>query len=58
MIHPTGNETTVLHLGGKRWIAAFARKGDGPVLVEDDGVTWSEPLRVTAPNEINGHLLR
>ena len=25
---------------------------------EDDGVTWSEPLRVNAPNEINGHLVR
>lgn len=25
---------------------------------EDDGVSWSEPRRVTAKNEINGHLVR
>src|SRR5205823_3707086 len=25
---------------------------------EDDGTTWGEPLRVTAKNEINAHLLR
>lgn len=57
-IHPTGNETTVLHLGGKRWLAASRERAMDLFWSEDDGGTWSEPLRVTAPNEINGHLVR
>ncbi len=58
IIHPTGNETTILHLGGKRWLAAARERAMDLFWSEDDGETWSEPLRVTQPNEINGHLLR
>lgn len=57
-IHPTGNETTILHLGGKRWMAAARETGMDIFISEDDGVSWGEPNRVTQKNEINGHLLR
>ena len=57
-IHPTGNETTLLHLGGKRWLAAARETAMDIFVSEDDGVTWSEPSRATQKNEINGHLLR
>lgn len=52
------NETTILHLGGKRWVAAARETGMDLFFSEDDGATWGEPLRITAKNEINGHLLR
>ncbi|MCB1206469.1 MAG: exo-alpha-sialidase [Verrucomicrobiae bacterium] len=58
VIHPTGNETTVLHLGGQLWMAASRERAMDLFWSEDDGVTWSEPLRVTSTNEINGHLLQ
>lgn len=58
VIHPTGNETTLLHLGGQRWMAAARETGMDLFVSEDDGVTWGPPNRVTARNEINGHLLR
>ncbi len=58
VIHPTGNETTLLHLGGKRWLAAARERAMDLFWSEDDGETWGEPLRVTQLNEINGHLLR
>jgi hypothetical protein len=57
-IHPTGNETTLLHLGGNRWMAAARQTGMDLFISEDGGVTWGEPNRVTQKNEINGHLLR
>ncbi len=57
-IHPSGNETTLLHLGGRRWMAAARQTGMDLFISEDDGITWGEPNRVTARNEINGHLLR
>jgi hypothetical protein len=57
-IHQTGNETTLLHLGGKRWLAAARETAMDLFISEDDGVTWGEPNRVTQKNEINGHLLR
>jgi hypothetical protein len=57
-IHPTGNETTLLHLGGRRWMAAARERAMDLFVSEDDGLTWSAPNRVTAPNEINAHLLR
>ena len=58
IIHPKGNETTLLHLGGKRWLAAARETGMDIFLSEDDGVTWGSPNRVTQTNEINGHLAR
>ena len=58
IIHPTGNETTLLHLGGKRWMAAARETAMDLFVSEDDGATWGTPNRVTQRNEINGHLLR
>lgn len=57
-IHQTGNETTLLHLGGKRWLAAARETAMDLFTSEDDGLTWSQPHRVTQKNEINGHLAR
>lgn len=57
-IHPTGNETTLLHLGGRRWMAAARETGMDIFISEDDGVSWGEPRRATAKNEINGHIVR
>lgn len=58
LIHPKANETTILHLGGKRWMAAARFTQMDIVFSEDDGATWGEPQSVTAKNEINGHLVR
>ena len=58
IIGQTHNETTLLHLGGKRWMAAARETAMDLFISEDDGATWGEPQRVTAKNEINGHLLR
>ena len=52
------NETSLLHLGGKRWLAAARIDAVELFRSEDDGVTWQGPQRVTARNEINAHLLR
>jgi len=49
-IHPTGNETTLLHLGGKRWMAAARERAMDLFVSEDDGETWREPVRVTEKN--------
>ena len=57
-IHKTGNETTLLHLGGKRWLAAARETAMDLFISEDDGLTWGAPNRVTQKNEIIGHLLR
>jgi len=58
IIGKTSNETTLLHLGGKRWMAAARETGMDLFISEDDGVTWGEPNRVTQKNEINGHLAK
>ncbi len=58
IIGKTHNETTLLYLGGKRWMAAARETAVDLFISEDDGMTWGEPNRVTAKNEINGHLLR
>ncbi len=52
------NETTLLSLGGKRWLAAARIEAMDIFLSEDDGESWQAPLRVTARNEINGHLVK
>jgi len=56
IIGPKSNETTLLHLGGKRWLAAARETATDLFIYEDEGVTWGKPNRVTAENEINGHL--
>lgn len=58
VIGPKANETTLLHLGGKKWLAAARYATMELYRSEDDGVTWDGPQIVTAKNEINGHLLR
>jgi hypothetical protein len=58
IIHKTGNETTLLHLGGMRWLAAARETGMDVFSSQDDGAIWNAPTGVTARNEINGHLLR
>jgi len=58
VIGPAHNETSLLHMGGKRWLAA-ARAGCVDLFrSEDDGATWTGPQPLTERNEINGHLLR
>lgn len=52
------NETSILHLGGKRWLAAARIDAVELFRSDDDGATWLDPQRVTARNEINAHLLR
>lgn len=52
------NETTLLHLGGTRWMAAARATAMDLFISEDDGATWGAPQRVTERNEINGHLVR
>lgn len=57
VIAPRYNETSLLHLGGTRWLAAARLDSTDLFRSEDDGATWQGPLRVTGRNEINGHLL-
>jgi hypothetical protein len=52
------NETSLFHLGGKRWMAAARIDAVELFRSEDDGATWQGPQRVTARNEINAHLQR
>jgi hypothetical protein len=52
------NETSLLHLGGKRWLAAARIEAMDLFRSDDDGATWQAPERVTGRNEINGHLAR
>ena len=58
VIGPKHNETTLLHLGEKRWLAAARAEAMDIFRSDDDGATWQGPLRVTERNEINGHLIR
>jgi len=58
VIGATHNETSLFHLGGKRWMAAARTDAMELFRSDDDGVTWTGPQRVTGRNEINGHLLR
>ncbi len=58
VINPAGDETTILHLGGKRWLAASRQRNVAVFRSDDDGLTWGDKLDVTAPFELNGQLLR
>jgi hypothetical protein len=58
IIGPKHNETALLHLGGKRWMAAARIDAVELFRSDDDGATWQGPQRVTARNEINAHLAR
>lgn len=52
------NETSLLHLGGRRWLAAARTDAMELFRSDDDGATWQGPRRVTGRNEINAHLAR
>jgi len=58
VIGMTHNETSILPLGGKRWLAAARETAVDLFRSDDDGATWQGPQRVTARNEINAHLAR
>lgn len=58
IIGPRHNETSLFHAGGKRWLAAARIDAVELFASNDDGKTWTGPHRVTARNEINGHLAR
>ena len=61
VIGPVHNETTVFHLGGKRWMAAARQEDDRAMDLfrsNDDGETWEGPQRVTGYHELNAHLTR
>ncbi|MBI5819809.1 MAG: exo-alpha-sialidase [Verrucomicrobia bacterium] len=52
------NETSIFHLGGKRWLAAARLKSADLFRSDDDGATWQGPQPVTEPDQINAHLAR
>lgn len=58
IIGPKHNETDLLPLGGKRWLAAARIDAVELFRSDDDGLTWQGPQRVTNQDELNGHLLR
>ena len=65
VIGPDANETTVLHLGEGRWLAA-ARHGTGVEKKDymvlfasaDDGRTWTFQRPMTGFQQVNGHLAK
>lgn len=65
VIGPDSNETTPLHLGGGRWLAA-ARAGTGVEKQDfmqlygsaDDGRTWALRMTMTGFQRVNGHLAK
>lgn len=58
VIGPKHNETSLLHLGGKRWLAAARADRTYLFRSDDDGQTWQGGEPVTERNEINAHLAR
>lgn len=58
VIGPGHNETALVSLGGRRWLAAARTDAIELFRSEDDGATWQGPQRVTRPGEINAQLLR
>jgi hypothetical protein len=58
LIGPVHNETTLLHLGGDRWLAAARREFVELFRSDDDCATWQSLGPVTGRNEINADLLK
>jgi hypothetical protein len=56
VIGPVHNETTLLPLGGDKWLAAARREYVELFRSDDDCQTWQSLGPVTERNEINGHL--
>ena len=63
-LHPGGNETDILHLGGGRWLAAcreFRERRDVHLELfksSDDGRTWERSMPLTLPRQVTGNLAR
>lgn len=58
IIGPRHNETDLLSLGGKSWLAAARTNRMELIRSDDDGITWQTPHPVTGRDEIVGHLAR
>lgn len=61
LIGAVHSEISLLHLGGKKWLAAARNNPHSLVEVlrsDDDGETWHGAQRVTETRELNAHLLR
>jgi len=64
VLNPQGNETTILHLGGGRWLASSRNNQhemSGIVELctsEDDGHTWQRSKPLTMPGQVTSHLMR
>lgn len=56
LIGPIHNETTLLPLGGKVWLAAARIKQVDLIRSDDNGATWAKAVPATGRNEINGQL--
>jgi hypothetical protein len=52
------NETDLLPLGGKSWLAAARTDRMELIRSDDGGITWQTPQPVTERDEIVGHLAR
>lgn len=57
-ISPKHSETALLHLGGKRWLAAARHTTTDLFRSDDDGATWQGPQSVTEAKQIPAHLVR
>ena len=61
VIGPANNETALLHLGGKKWLAAARSEVTRVIELfrsNDDGETWEGPQRVTDEHQLPGDLVR
>jgi hypothetical protein len=55
------NETSIFHLGGRRWLAAARNNAAYRMVLfrsDDDGATWHGGEPITETRELNAHLLR
>ena len=58
LVSDQSNETYLLPLDGKRWLAAARYREIELLRSTDDGRSWTNQGPITRRNEINGHLLR
>lgn len=61
LIGANHNETSIFHVGGKKWLAAARTNPLYRVELfrsDDDGATWTGGEPVTQTRELNAHLLR